>query len=85
MQILVKDENVHNDSLPKQKNSLGEKSPTTTEPVIPLCPPNYTKSRKVRDLLNTPDPKDETPTINIRWKSSVKYKEIRTVQYNGKE
>ena len=31
-----------------------------------MCPPNYTKNRKVRDLLDTPDPKDEMPTIQIQ-------------------
>ena len=27
---------------------------------------NYTKNRNVRDLLGTPDPKDEMPTIQIQ-------------------
>lgn len=54
-------------------------------------PPNYTKNWKVRDLLDTSDPKHETPTIQIPslrplgGKSSVnKYREVRMVQYSGK-
>ena len=39
---------------------------TTLEPGIPLCPPKYTKNRNVGDLLDTPDPKDEMPTVQIQ-------------------
>lgn len=33
------------------------------EPGIPLCPPNYTRNRKVGHFLGTPGPKDEIPTV----------------------
>lgn len=48
----------------------------------PIFPPNYTKNRKVRDLLDTLDPKNEIFTILIqkpvstKGKSSVKHVEI---------
>ena len=44
---LVKDKNVHNDSLSKENNSSGEKNHATVEPGIPLCHPNDTKNRKL--------------------------------------
>ena len=53
-----------------------------------MYPPNYTKNRKVRDLLDTPDPKDKNAYNSdaepeaMNGKSSVnKYREIRMVQY----
>lgn len=58
---------------------------------IPLCPPNYTKNWKVRDLLGTSDPKYEKSAINIQGLRPLtarvqfnKYREIRMVGYNGK-
>ena len=62
---LVKDKNEYNDNLSKQHNSL-EKSSHHLETRILMCPPNYTKSRKVGDLVDTPDPKDEKETIQIQ-------------------
>lgn len=60
------------------------------EPGNFLCPPNYTKNWKVRDILGTPDPKYEKPTINIQSLRTLtarvefnKYREIRMVWYNG--
>lgn len=44
----------------------GKKIPATTEPGIPLCPPNHTKNRKVRDSLDTPDSRGELPAIQIQ-------------------
>lgn len=55
---------MYNDSLSKQNDSLEKKIPIM-EPGIPLCP-NYTKNQKVRHLLDTPDPKNEMPTIQIQ-------------------
>lgn len=37
------------------------------EPGMPLCPPNYTKKRKIGDLLDTPDPKEETSSYHIPY------------------
>lgn len=37
------------------------------EPGMPLCPPNHTKKRKIRDLLDTPDPKEETSGYHIPY------------------
>lgn len=34
----------------------------TSEQGILSCPPNYTKNGKVRNFLDTPDPKAEMPT-----------------------
>ena len=64
----VEDKNVYNGSLSKQNDSLEKKSPPppTMDSGIPLCPPNYTKNRKVRDLLDTPDPKDKLPTVQMQ-------------------
>lgn len=39
---------------------------TKNPPGIPMCPPNYTQNRKVRDSPDAPDPKDDTPTIQIQ-------------------
>lgn len=47
----------------KQNNSLEKKIPATTNAGIQWCHPNYTKKRNVRDLLDTPDPKDELSTV----------------------
>ena len=44
----------------------------TMEPGIPLCPPNYTKNRNIRDLLDAPDPKDEMSTIQIQSLRTLK-------------
>lgn len=49
----------------KQHSSLGKKFPATVEPGIPLYPSNSIKNRKVRNLLDTRDPKDEMLTIQI--------------------
>lgn len=55
-----------------------------------MYPPNYNQTVKLRDLLGTPDPKDEIPTVQIqslrslRAKSSVNNREIRMVKYNEK-
>lgn len=57
---------MYNGSFSKQNNPLGKKISTTVESRIPTYPPNYTKNRKVRDLPNTVDPKDEIPTIEIQ-------------------
>lgn len=61
----VKDKNEYNDNLPKQNNSL-QKSSHHSEPRIPMCPLNCTQNRKVEDLVDTPDPKDEMETIQIQ-------------------
>ena len=45
---------------------LWKKSGPTRDSDIPLCPPNYTKNGKVRDLLDTPDPNDKMPTIQMQ-------------------
>ena len=50
----------------KQNKKQSKNNTHTREPGIPWSPPNYTKNRKVRDLLDTPDPKDEMPTIQIQ-------------------
>lgn len=63
---LVKDENVHNGSLSKQHNSLGKKIPVTMEPGIPFCPPNYTKNRNVKDLLDMPVSVGKMPTFQTQ-------------------
>ena len=71
---------------------MGGEIPTTVEPGIPLCHPNYTKNRKFRDLLDTPDPKDEMPTVQIqslgpleaRVQFYLLYRKIRMVQYDEK-
>lgn len=61
-----KAENVYIGSLSKQIILWEKKILATSEPGIPLCPPNYIKNRKVSDLLDTPDPKDEIPTVQIQ-------------------
>lgn len=33
---------------------------------ILLCPPDYSKNRNVRGLLDTPEPKDKAPTVQIQ-------------------
>ena len=45
---------------------LWEKIPTIEKPGTPMCPPNYTKNRKVRDLLDIPDPKGKMLSIQIQ-------------------
>ena len=55
----IKDENV---GLSKQ-NNFGKEIAVTSEPGIPLCPPNYIKKSNARDLLNTADSK---PTIQVQ-------------------
>lgn len=54
-----------------------------------MCPPNYTKNHKVRNLLDTPDPEEKMQTVQTqslrpgRTKSSVyKYRETRMARYN---
>lgn len=41
------------------------KIPITMGLGIPVCPPNYTKNRNVGDSLDTPDPEDKMPRIQI--------------------
>lgn len=76
-----------NSSLFKQNNSLEKKKiRAAVDPRIPLCSPDCTKNRKVRDLLDKPDPMDKMPSFQIQSqaKSSVtKYLEIMMVNYNG--
>ena len=48
------------------KTILWKKIHTTADPGIPPCPPNHTENRSIRDLLDTPDPKDELPTVQIQ-------------------
>lgn len=64
-----------------------ENTPTSVESGISLCPPNYTKNRNVRNLLDTPDLKDKMPTKPeaIKGKNLVnKYREVRIIRNNGK-
>lgn len=56
---------MYNGNLSKQDNSSEKYSPTK-EPGIPLFPPNYTKTRNIRDLLDVPEPKDEMSAIQIQ-------------------
>lgn len=45
---------------------LKKKIPAAVEPGIQLCSPNYTKIRKVRDLLDQPDSQDEIHIQSLR-------------------
>lgn len=50
-----------------------------------MCPPNYTKNKKVGDLVDTPDPNgnnsDPKPKATKVKHSVNKYRETRMVQY----
>lgn len=56
---------VHNVGLSKQ-NSFGKEIPLTSEPGIPLCPPNFAKNSNAGDLLNTADSKSTIQVQHLR-------------------
>lgn len=63
---LIKDENMYNVASLNKIILWGKKITATMESRIPMCLPNYTKKRNIRDLLDLSDPKDKMSTIHIQ-------------------
>lgn len=63
---------MYNGSFTKQNNSMVKYPPPTVKPGIPIYPPNYTKNSAARDSLDTPDPKDERPTVHTQTLSPLR-------------